>query len=96
MDIKRTTVIECLLDFQDYMKSIKSKLQESGSSEVEAFEKGAQGLAKKIVGNFKDYEFVSQPVRCLLIARILIAKNLTTVHRRVHEPRRHGRSAQLP
>ncbi|CAG8612769.1 9229_t:CDS:2, partial [Acaulospora colombiana] len=42
-----------------YMKSVKAKLAENGASEEEvaAFEKGASGYAKKIVANFKDYEF---------------------------------------
>lgn len=39
------------------MKAIKSKLQESNPDRVAAFEKGAQDFAKKIVANFKDYEF---------------------------------------
>jgi hypothetical protein len=41
------------------MKSVKAKLQEKGASaeEITAFEKGAAGFAKKIVANFKDYEF---------------------------------------
>lgn len=41
------------------MKAVKAKLQENGASpeEVTAFEKGAAGYAKKIVANFKDYEF---------------------------------------
>ena len=38
---------------------VKTKLQETNPDRVDAFEKGAQALAKKIVGNFKDYEFVS-------------------------------------
>ncbi|WVF70908.1 hypothetical protein IAT40_005703 [Kwoniella sp. CBS 6097] len=40
-----------------YMKAVKTKLQETNPDRVPAFEKGAQELAKKIVGNFKDYEF---------------------------------------
>ncbi|GAA5837469.1 hypothetical protein JCM3766R1_000455 [Sporobolomyces carnicolor] len=40
-----------------YMKSVKAKLQETKPEEVEAFEKGAAAFAKKIVGNFKDYQF---------------------------------------
>ncbi|GAA5901781.1 Tma19p [Sporobolomyces salmoneus] len=41
-----------------YMKAVKAKLQETGrDAEVEAFEKGAQTFAKKVVGNFKDYQF---------------------------------------
>ncbi|OCH94111.1 translationally controlled tumor-associated [Obba rivulosa] len=40
-----------------YMKSVKSKLEETNPERVQAFEKGAQGYAKKIVANFKDYEF---------------------------------------
>ncbi|KAG6860232.1 hypothetical protein C0995_013838 [Termitomyces sp. Mi166 len=37
-----------------YMKALKEKLPEERR---EAFEKGAQAYAKKIVTNFKDYEF---------------------------------------
>ncbi|KAH9943445.1 translationally controlled tumor-associated [Epithele typhae] len=40
-----------------YMKAVKTHLQEHNPSRVEAFEKAAQAFAKKIVGNFKDYEF---------------------------------------
>jgi hypothetical protein len=42
------------------MKTIKEKLP---SDRVTDFEKGAQAYAKKVVGKFKDYEFVglSQP-----------------------------------
>lgn len=44
------------------MKAVKALLP---ADEVEAFEKGAQGFAKKLVANFKDYEFVSTfvPIR---------------------------------
>jgi len=43
-----------------YMKNIKKKLEENGSSpeEVKAFETGAAAYAKKIIANFKDYEFL--------------------------------------
>ncbi|KIY74140.1 translationally controlled tumor-associated [Cylindrobasidium torrendii FP15055 ss-10] len=37
-----------------YMKAVKGKLP---ADRVSAFETGAQTFAKKIVGNFKDYEF---------------------------------------
>ncbi|RXW24693.1 hypothetical protein EST38_g1150 [Candolleomyces aberdarensis] len=40
-----------------YMKAVKEKLTETNPDEVAAFEKGAQAFAKKIVANFKDYEF---------------------------------------
>ncbi|KAI9673770.1 MAG: hypothetical protein M1829_004007 [Trizodia sp. TS-e1964] len=42
-----------------YMKRIKGKLAEKGSSEeeIKEFETGASNYAKKIVANFKDYEF---------------------------------------
>ncbi|KAJ3521522.1 hypothetical protein NM688_g9006 [Phlebia brevispora] len=40
-----------------YMKAVKVYLQDNSPDQVEAFEKSAQGFAKKIVGNFKDYEF---------------------------------------
>lgn len=39
------------------MKTVKTYLQENNPDRVAAFEKGAQNFAKKIVGNFKDYEF---------------------------------------
>ncbi|KAF5390656.1 hypothetical protein D9757_002764 [Collybiopsis confluens] len=40
-----------------YMKAVKSHLEKSNPGRVEVFEKGAAIYAKKIVGNFKDYEF---------------------------------------
>jgi len=39
------------------MKAIKAYLAEKQPDRVEAFEKGAQAFAKKVVANFKDYEF---------------------------------------
>ena len=41
------------------MKTVKAQLKESNPDRVEAFEKGAAAFAKKIIANFKDYEFVS-------------------------------------
>jgi hypothetical protein len=42
------------------MKKVKEGLKEKGASDedVTAFEKGASAFAKKIVANFKDYEFL--------------------------------------
>jgi len=40
-----------------YMKAVKAKLADSNPERVEAFEKGAAAYAKKIVANFKDFEF---------------------------------------
>ncbi|KAK8866038.1 hypothetical protein IAR55_001189 [Kwoniella newhampshirensis] len=40
-----------------YMKAVKAHLEKTNPDRVAAFEKGAQAFAKKIVGNFKDYEF---------------------------------------
>lgn len=40
------------------MKAVKAKLSETNPDRVEVFEKGAQVFAKKIVANFKDFEFV--------------------------------------
>ncbi|KAI7876599.1 translationally-controlled tumor protein [Lichtheimia hyalospora FSU 10163] len=40
-----------------YMKALKAKLQESNPERVEAFEKEAPAFVKKILSNFKDYEF---------------------------------------
>lgn len=44
---------------QGYMKAVKEKLKQTNPDRVEAFEKGAQAYAKKVVANFKDFEFVS-------------------------------------
>lgn len=41
------------------MKSVKEKLAGSNPDAVAEFEKGAAAFAKKLVANFKDYEFVS-------------------------------------
>ena len=61
------------------MKAVKGKLPED---RVADFEKGASAFAKKIVANFKDYEFVcfSHP---LFSSWIL---TWVAVRRRVHEP----------
>jgi len=42
-----------------FMKKVKESMKERGASdeEVKAFETGASSYAKKVVGNFKDYEF---------------------------------------
>ncbi|KAF9534283.1 putative translationally-controlled tumor protein [Crepidotus variabilis] len=40
-----------------YMKAVKADLQANKPDQVEAFEKGAAAFAKKIVANFKDFEF---------------------------------------
>jgi len=40
-----------------YMKAVKEKLKVSNPDRIEAFEKGAAAFAKKIVANFKDFEF---------------------------------------
>jgi hypothetical protein len=41
------------------MKKVKDGLKQKGASdeEVKDFETKASGFAKKIIGNFKDYEF---------------------------------------
>jgi hypothetical protein len=41
------------------MKKVKEAMKAKGASDedVTAFEKGASAYAKKIVGNFKDYDF---------------------------------------
>jgi hypothetical protein len=42
------------------MKKVKESMSANGASEdeVKEFEKGAQTFAKRVVGNFKDYEFL--------------------------------------
>jgi hypothetical protein len=49
-----------LSHLKTYMKKVKEALKEKNASEEEitTFEKGAQGFAKKIIANFKDYEFL--------------------------------------
>ena len=42
------------------MKAVKTELQQSNPERCVAFEKGAAAYAKKIVANFKDFEFVSR------------------------------------
>ncbi|RFU31003.1 hypothetical protein B7463_g5322, partial [Scytalidium lignicola] len=48
-----------LSHLKTYMKKVKETLKAKGASDetVTKFEKGAQAYAKKIVGNFKDYDF---------------------------------------
>ena len=48
-----------LTHLKGYMKKVKETLKSKGASdeEVSAFEKGAAAYAKKIIGNFKDYDF---------------------------------------
>lgn len=48
-----------LQHLKDYMKKVKSALKDKGASddEVKEFETKASAYAKKIVANFKDYEF---------------------------------------
>lgn len=40
-----------------YMKAVKAYLQEHNPDEVSNFEKGATAYVKKVIANFKDYEF---------------------------------------
>ncbi|KAI9705166.1 MAG: hypothetical protein M1820_005313 [Bogoriella megaspora] len=49
-----------LTHLKTYMKKVKEGMKAKGASDddVKAFESGAQNYAKKIVGNFKDYEFL--------------------------------------
>jgi len=45
-----------------YMKAVKNHLQQTNADRVPVFEKQVQGLVKKILGNFKDYEFYTGEV----------------------------------
>ncbi|KAF2657605.1 microtubule/calcium-binding protein [Lophiostoma macrostomum CBS 122681] len=50
-----------LSHLKSYMKKVKEGLKakpDADEAEVAAFEKGAQAFAKKIIANFKDYEFL--------------------------------------
>ncbi|KAK2466247.1 hypothetical protein APHAL10511_001889 [Amanita phalloides] len=44
---------------KEYMKAVKKELEEKDPSRIQAFEKGAQAYAKKIIANFKNFEFYS-------------------------------------
>jgi len=46
-----------LVYLKGYMKAVKEKLGASNPDRVKDFEKGAAAFAKKIVANFKDFEF---------------------------------------
>jgi len=46
------------------MKALKVHVEKNTPERVEAFEKGAKDFAKKIAGNFKDFEFVSLEYAC--------------------------------
>ena len=39
------------------MKAVKAKLEKTNPERVDAFEKGAAAYAKKVVANFKNFEF---------------------------------------
>lgn len=49
-----------LSHLKTYMKKVKEAMKANGASDetVAEFEKGASGFAKKVIGNFKDYEFL--------------------------------------
>lgn len=48
-----------LSHLKSYMKKVKEGLKESGASDdtVKEFETGASTYAKKLIANFKDYDF---------------------------------------
>ena len=73
------------------MKAIKTHLQEHNPERVEAFEKGAQAFAKKIVGDIKNYQFVSSCVA------EFSTRDLTScaVYGREHEPGWNGGVVEL-
>lgn len=50
-----------LLALKDYMKAVKAYLKEKNPDRVDAFEKAASAYAKKIVADFKNYEFYTGP-----------------------------------
>ena len=70
------------------MKSIKEKLP---ADRVADFEKGAQAYAKKIVADFKNYEFVGLTAFFFPLVLTRVA-----VRRRVFRSRWHGWIAELP
>jgi Translationally controlled tumour protein len=76
---------------QGYMKAVKLVLQAKNPERVEAFEKNAAAFAKKIVANFKDFEFVS----ATLDHRQNLSNPFIVVHWRIHESRRPNCSSQL-
>ena len=73
------------------MKAVKAELATSHPDQVDSFEKGAQTYAKKIVANFKDFEFVSGFLQH--ISNVLMKM---PVHWRKHESGWYGCSSELP
>jgi uncharacterized membrane-anchored protein YhcB (DUF1043 family) len=65
------------------MKAIKARLEEQKSEDVADFEKKAAAFAKKIIANYKDYEFVSFERASAITATL--HKRVIVVHRREHE-----------
>merc|ERR1712230_44990 len=51
------TQVNYMVYLKGYMKAVKEHLSKTNPDRVPVFEKNAQGMAKKILGNFKDYEF---------------------------------------
>lgn len=67
------------------MKALKTKLEETSPERVAGFEKDAAAFAKKVVTNFKDYEFVG------LLSNIPFDSNESSpVYGRVDESRWYG------
>lgn len=73
-----------LSHLKGYMKAVKESLQKTDPDRVADFEKGAQAFAKKVVANFKDYEFVSSlskvfiPLQCT--QKLLAVYNRSNEH----------------
>ena len=82
----------CLFLLKSYMKAVKEHLARSNPDRVAAFEKGASAYAKKIVANFKDFEFVSG----VIVLSESATKVTLTVHWRVNDSGRDGCTSQLP
>lgn len=76
-----------------YMKSIKAKLP---AERVEAFEKGASAFAKKIVGNFKDYEFYVGESMNPEGMVVLLVRNVSTFSQSTHTPQNYREDGTTP
>lgn len=61
------------------MKAVSAKLKESNPERASAFEKKAIEYVKKVLANFKDYEFVRPPPPPLISLKHLMSLSSTPV-----------------
>ena len=73
------------------MKAVVEQIE--SPERKEAFKKNAQTYIKKVIGDFKNYEFVS--IQYSILPDKMSANDATAVHRREHGSHWHGCSREL-